>query len=63
MLVAKEQYSDLTELAGLGEAGRLTPAVDRVYPLADAAAAITALAAGEVRGKVVLSVGRGTMAP
>ena len=62
MLVAKEQYEGLTELALLGTAGRLTPAVDRVYPLADAAAAITALAAGEVRGKVVLSVGPGTMA-
>jgi NADPH:quinone reductase-like Zn-dependent oxidoreductase len=61
MLVAKEHYSDLTELAGLGAAGRLTPAVDEVYPLAEAAAAITALAAGEVRGKVVLSVGPGTM--
>ena len=61
MLVAKEHYRDLTELAGLGTAGRLTPAVDRVYPLADAAAAITALAAGEVRGKLVLSVAPGTM--
>jgi len=63
MLVAKEHYRDLTELAGLGTAGRLTPAVDRVYPLADAAAAITALAAGEVRGKLVLSVAPDTMNP
>jgi NADPH:quinone reductase-like Zn-dependent oxidoreductase len=62
MLVAKERYEGLTELARLGTAGRLTPAVDRVHPLADAAGAVTALAAGEVRGKVVLSVGPGTMA-
>jgi NADPH:quinone reductase-like Zn-dependent oxidoreductase len=63
MLVAKEQYGDLTELAGLGTAGRLTPAVDRVYPLAEARAAITALAAGEVSGKLVLSVAPDTMNP
>ena len=63
MLVAKEQYGDLTELAGLGRAGRLTPAVDRVYPLAEARAAITALAAGEVSGKLVLSVAPDTMNP
>ena len=63
MLVAKEQYPDLAELAQLGTAGRLAPAVDRVYPLADAAGAITALAAGQVRGKVVLSVGPSTMSP
>ena len=41
----------------------VTPAVDRVQPLAEAAAAITRLAAGEVRGKVVLSVRPGTMTP
>ena len=49
-----------------GRSGRGGPADAgrrRVYPLADAAAAITALAAGEVRGKVVLSVGPGTMSP
>jgi NADPH:quinone reductase-like Zn-dependent oxidoreductase len=63
MLVADEGYTDLTELAGLGSAGALTPAVDRVQPLAEAAAAITRLAAGEVRGKVVLSVRPGTMTP
>ncbi|HEY5981022.1 MAG TPA: NAD(P)-dependent alcohol dehydrogenase [Microlunatus sp.] len=63
MLVAREHHSGLRELAGLGSAGKLTPAVDRVFPLADAVGAITALAAGTVRGKLVLSVGPGTMTP
>ena len=56
MLVAKEHRADLVPLARLGEQGLLTPAVDRVVPMADAASAITALAAGEVRGKAVLDV-------
>ncbi|MGF1466704.1 MAG: NAD(P)-dependent alcohol dehydrogenase [Sandaracinaceae bacterium] len=47
------------ELATLGELieeGKVRPAVDRTFPLADAADAMRYLLAGQVRGKVVISV-------
>ena len=56
MLVATEHHAGLDAMAELGEAGRLTPAVDRVVPLDQAADAIAALGAGQVRGKVVIEV-------
>ncbi|MFF1879800.1 NAD(P)-dependent alcohol dehydrogenase [Leifsonia sp. NPDC058230] len=55
-LISKENATDLAELAGLVEAGRLDPAIDTVYPLAHAADAIRHLAEGRARGKVVLAV-------
>jgi NADPH:quinone reductase-like Zn-dependent oxidoreductase len=36
----------------------VTPAVERAFPLADAAAAVTHMAEGRARGKVVVSVSR-----
>jgi NADPH:quinone reductase-like Zn-dependent oxidoreductase len=55
-LIARQRSSDLDRLSVLIEAGNLTPAVDRAYPLAEAAAAMRQLAAGQVRGKVALSI-------
>ena len=55
-LVAKENHQDLEALAALFEAGRVKPFVDKVYPLAEAPAAIAYLHSGRVRGKVVVSV-------
>jgi NADPH:quinone reductase-like Zn-dependent oxidoreductase len=46
---------DLQALTKLIEAGDVVPAVDRTFPIADAAKAIEALRAGHVRGKVVLT--------
>lgn len=46
----------LVQVAELIEAGKLKPAVGRVFPLADAAAAHELLEAGHVRGKLVLDV-------
>jgi NADPH:quinone reductase-like Zn-dependent oxidoreductase len=43
-------------LAGLLASGDLRPAVDRSYPLDEAATAIADLAAGRVRGKAVIRV-------
>ncbi|GAB3802995.1 NAD(P)-dependent alcohol dehydrogenase [Micromonospora zhanjiangensis] len=54
--MAKENAEDLTFLAGLAESGALTPHLDRTYPLARAADAITYLAAGHAAGKIVLTV-------
>ena len=50
--------ADLVVLAGLIESGQVTPAVDRTFPLAEAAAAVTYMAEGRARGKVVVEVSR-----
>jgi NADPH:quinone reductase-like Zn-dependent oxidoreductase len=55
-LTSKENATDLAELARLVEAGSLDPAIDTVYPLAQAADAIRHVAEGRARGKVVLAV-------
>jgi NADPH:quinone reductase-like Zn-dependent oxidoreductase len=55
MFVAKIRPSDLTFLAELCEARKLTPVIDRSYPLADAAEAIRYLEAGHARGKVIVT--------
>jgi NADPH:quinone reductase-like Zn-dependent oxidoreductase len=54
-LVSRVRAADLEDLRELIEAGKLTPALDRMYPLADAAAAIGHLRAGRAAGKVVLT--------
>jgi NADPH:quinone reductase-like Zn-dependent oxidoreductase len=55
-LVAKETHLDLEALASLIEAGSVRPAVDKVFPLAEAPAAIQYLREGRARGKVVVRV-------
>jgi NADPH:quinone reductase-like Zn-dependent oxidoreductase len=55
-LVSRVRGADLDDLRDLIEAGQLTPALDRTYPLADAAAALGHLDAGRAAGKVVLTV-------
>jgi NADPH:quinone reductase-like Zn-dependent oxidoreductase len=54
MFVARMRTEDLAQLAELCEAGRVTPVVERAYPLADAAEAIRHLENGHVRGKLVV---------
>ena len=56
MLVNSENTADLIALAGLVESGAVTPAIDRAYPLAQAAAAVQYMAHGHARGKVVITV-------
>ncbi|WP_353615447.1 NAD(P)-dependent alcohol dehydrogenase [Arthrobacter sp. OV608] len=55
-LVAKETDLDLEALASMIEAGSVKPVVDKVFPLAEAPAAIQYLREGRARGKVVVSV-------
>jgi NADPH:quinone reductase-like Zn-dependent oxidoreductase len=54
--VAKENHEDLLVLKELIEAGKLTPSIDRAFPLAEAGQAISYLLDGHVRGKVVITV-------
>lgn len=56
MLAAKQDHDDLRILAGLIEAGTLTPAIDRAFPLADVPEAVRYLKEGRARGKVVVTV-------
>ena len=55
--VASEKAADLDTLRELVESGRVTPAIDRTYPLAETAAAVRHLLDGHARGKVVVEVG------
>jgi NADPH:quinone reductase-like Zn-dependent oxidoreductase len=54
--VASEKRDDLLALTDLIETGKVTPAVQEALPLAEAGEALRRLAAGEVRGKLVLTV-------
>jgi len=56
ILGAKENAADLSALGELLESGKVTPAIDRTYPLSEAAAAIRHLQEGNARGKVVIAV-------
>jgi NADPH:quinone reductase-like Zn-dependent oxidoreductase len=58
--VTKPTSADLRLLAEMMQSGAVTPVVDTVYPLADAAEAMRHLEAGHPHGKIVVSVvGRG----
>ena len=52
-LLHKEDLVVLTELI---EAGKVTPVIDRTFPLVEAPEAIRYLEAGHARGKVVITV-------
>jgi NADPH:quinone reductase-like Zn-dependent oxidoreductase len=55
-LISRERHRDLMTLKDLIEDGKITPVIDRIYPLSDAAQAIRYLEQGHARGKVVLTV-------
>jgi NADPH:quinone reductase-like Zn-dependent oxidoreductase len=54
--VSSERTEDLQQLQELVEAGKLTPVVDRTYPLSEVPAAIRAMRERQVGGKLVISV-------
>ena len=56
--VAATNSESLLALGELIEAGKVTPVIDRTYPLADAPEAFRYLDEGHARGKVVVAVGR-----
>jgi NADPH:quinone reductase-like Zn-dependent oxidoreductase len=55
-LTSKENKADLESLAALIEEGKVTPVVDRTYPLIEAPDAIRYMEQGHARGKVVVTV-------
>ncbi len=55
-MLSTENAEDLQVLAELIDSGTVTPVIDRVYPLADAADAIRYVAEGHARGKVVVTI-------
>ena len=54
--ISKENHQDLLVLKELIEAGKVTPVIDRTYPLSEAPQAIRYLEQGHARGKVVITV-------
>ena len=54
--IAKQRASDLERLTDLIEAGKLTPSIDRTYPLEQVPQAMRHLADGKTRGKVAITI-------
>jgi NADPH:quinone reductase-like Zn-dependent oxidoreductase len=54
--VKTQNHDDLVALKGLVEAGKVTPVIDRTYPLTETPEAIGHVAAGHARGTVVIAV-------
>jgi NADPH:quinone reductase-like Zn-dependent oxidoreductase len=55
--VSKMSRDDLVVLKKLIETGKVTPVIDRSYPLREVPQAIRYLEQGHARGKVVISMG------
>ena len=55
-LPSRQNREELLAVTGLIENGKLTPVVDRTYPLADTAEGLLHVEQGHARGKVVITV-------
>ena len=51
-----QNQADLIVLKGLLEAGKVTPVIDRTYPLSETALAMDHVGAGHARGKVAIAI-------
>jgi NADPH:quinone reductase-like Zn-dependent oxidoreductase len=54
--IASQNTADLEVLRDLIDSGKITPVVDRAYPLSETPAAIRYLQEGRARGKVVITI-------
>ncbi|MEZ5185454.1 MAG: NAD(P)-dependent alcohol dehydrogenase [Candidatus Nanopelagicales bacterium] len=54
--ISRESGDDLAVLGELMEAGKVTPVIDKVYPLAEVRTALGDLESGRARGKLVIAV-------
>ena len=57
MYMATVRHEDLAYLKDLAESGQLRPAIDCVYPLADAREAVRYAMSGQARAKVIITMG------
>ncbi len=55
-MLAKNSRDDLATMAELLESGRVKPVIERTYPLAEVAAALSYLGEGHAKGKIVVAV-------
>jgi NADPH:quinone reductase-like Zn-dependent oxidoreductase len=55
-LPSKQKQEELLAVTGLIEDGKLTPVVDRTYPLADTAEGLRHVEQGHARGKIVVTL-------
>ena len=58
MMLAEIRQEDLTVMRDLMAAGKVTPVVDKTYPLSQVREAMKYLEAGHARGKVILTMGQ-----
>jgi NADPH:quinone reductase-like Zn-dependent oxidoreductase len=56
MYIAKLQKADLTVLGDLMQEGKVTPVIDRQYPMSETREALRYLEEGHARGKVVITI-------
>jgi NADPH:quinone reductase-like Zn-dependent oxidoreductase len=56
-LPSRQNREELLTVTGLSEDGKLTPVIDRTYPLADTVEGLRHVEQGHARGKVVVTVG------
>jgi NADPH:quinone reductase-like Zn-dependent oxidoreductase len=54
--ISTQNYKDLIVLTELIQAGKVTPVIDRSYPLSEAPEAIRYLEQGHARGKIVITI-------
>jgi NADPH:quinone reductase-like Zn-dependent oxidoreductase len=54
--LCRERFADLERLTALIEASKLTPCIDRTYPLDQVPKAMRHLAAGKARGKIAITI-------
>jgi NADPH:quinone reductase-like Zn-dependent oxidoreductase len=57
MFIARRSQEDLTMMSKLMATGKVTPVIDRRYPLSEVAEALRYLEEGHARGKVVITLG------
>ena len=56
MFIAETRKADLTVLRDLMQQGKLTPVIDRQYPMSDTVEALRYLEDGHARGKIVITI-------
>ena len=57
--IAKTLKADLTVLRDLMQEGKVTPVIDRQYPMSETAEALRYLEEGHARGKIVITLKEG----